>query len=480
MNTDFKNIEMYVRRVVDIYKDKNFNERWLYGDEPIREDPIKYVAGLITDEILNEVEPTKDNVLDMSSEDVIYFATLLKTDIVWCSGDYISKKYDEDCEAHIIIRYDEKAIAKDPVLKRTGMNAFDIYGGLLREARSYVFAENSSDREPDDDDINDVGIHTASVPFYKFMNEDQTEEYSTENIHQRIENAKYVEFTDKLDGCFAQMFYDNDAVHMTTACSLGFSEIWNDCNEWLKAHDIYSTMVRENPEYTFMFEAIFPSTHHIVNYDSSKEGLHLIGMRNKMSGKIARYSMLKAMQEQYDINVVNQLYFIDADSIHDYLDSVDGTIYEGVVANIDGFLVKLKTKDYLNLVSFSRDNGHLEDAIIKCWDNDTTDDLERALPVSTKPQLTNVYKKINEYCELANEIMLDAIVNSSQLDISEVEKYADAAPKCIRTTVKLAIYRRMKGDDYKCNFLRDGNKTIRYKKLVDGIEELKQWKQTLM
>lgn len=476
MKMSFKNIELYVGRLVEIYKLLAFPGDEFYQDKKIEEDPVKYLKSHISDTpidpayigkslVYKEADPTIIDAHQMKYSDIAYFATLLKSDMSW----------NEYGEPVIVIRYDEMAIAKDPVLKRTGLNPFDIYGGLLREARSYVFSTTEYDYEK-----NRFGIHTASVPFYKFMNMGQTEEYSLENIKRRIEGASYVEFTQKMDGCFMQAFYDRDEVQTTTACSFPHLEnavIAENTNRYFMCRSNLTQMVEDNPNWTFMFESIFDFTHQIVQYTKDEYGLYLIGMRNKNTGEIARYSLLKAMSEMYDVKVVKK-YDLSFDAIETCLRECNGTQLEGFVANIDGFLVKMKTDDYLSLVSYKH-QGKFENAAIEAYDRLKLDDFVPTVPESLKYRCDEVINEASHYYSICEDVATKFICDAKRIGIThaEVDQFVSYCPKCIRQRVASAVHSELNGKDYEFDFLGKGGgqSTISYNEMMENTAEIEEY-----
>ena len=475
MNKDFKAIDWYVKELVEIYKSMRYPDEVTYWYEKIREDPLEYIKTHLDDPLsdgttidIADANPMIDDVHDMGVDDIVYFSTLLKSDISW-------NEYDE---AIVVIRYDEMAIAKDPILRKTGLNPFDIYGGLLREARSYVFAECEDDYE--EDAYHEIGIHTASVPFYKFMNVNQTEEYSIENVKRRIEDASYVEFTQKMDGCFVQAFYDRDLLHTTTACSFSHPQgavIAHNTNEYFMEQSNYCRMVEENQNWTFMFEAIFDYTQQIVRYTSDECGLYLIGMRNKKSGEIARYSMLKAMNEMYGVKVVKK-YDLSLDAIETCLRECNGTQLEGFVANIDGFLVKMKTDDYLSLVSYKH-QGKFENAVIDAIVKTELDDFSPTVPESLKSRYDEVVKETYHYQEICEKVATRFICDAARIGIahSEVEKFVSYCPRCIRQRVVSVVHSELNGKNYDLDFLSKGSgqSAITYNEMKENTAEIEEY-----
>lgn len=148
---------------------------------------------------------------------------------------------------------------------------FDIYNGILRECRSVI--------------INLATLEIESLPFYKFFNMGEREDYMREEIVNRIKNSTYTEFTDKLDGSFIQVTRKNctannlseDSQQLTLSSS---NTLIPDGNEHIKYAINYINANKNEkiyelccyyPELTFMFEMIYPPIDaHLVEYPKEK------------------------------------------------------------------------------------------------------------------------------------------------------------------------------------------------------------------
>ena len=468
MNTDFYNMQLYMT-FLKRYATRNYT---MYVD--ITETNI---VDLIANESFDADNiNTLHTVEEMTADDIAFVATLLKSDL--CDDGLIIVRYDE------LASYNSEVLAKTQ--KRTGLGLFDIYHGLLREARSYVY-----------DMVNNT---TASVPFYKFMNIDQCEGYSSEEVYQRVMNANRVEYTEKMDGCFVQMFRHGGRNYLSTACSIGRehettgSAIRDAIVKYLeKNNDLrirLLKMITDYSDYTFMFEAILPETHIIVNYDKEDYGLYLIGARHNVIGTLQNRSWLEEMADDYDIQMPH-VYFCKIVSktqefirIREELKQAKGTEQEGVVANIDGFLVKMKSDDYFKLVGFKKAMGSM-DVIIKAYGENQLDDLIATAPDSAIDNINKVVSEISEYNNMCDNAFRWYLKEAYQEDVGlkDVQSFVKGCPKCIKTVVSDALYRTFKKEPQReWNYLwRKGSSAsgqhsyMKYSELKDSLDELKEF-----
>ena len=98
----------------------------------------------------------------------------------------------------ILFRYGSYSDIYNGESEITPDKIWDVYSGFYRECRSLV-----------------INIKTEEIvlcPFKKFRNINEGEENSLENIRKRIESAKSVEITNKLDGSMQSARFYNDRV----------------------------------------------------------------------------------------------------------------------------------------------------------------------------------------------------------------------------------------------------------------------------
>jgi hypothetical protein len=247
-----------------------------------------------------------------------------------------------------LVHYNLIASYADPWLDGDGWDAYDAY---LTEVRGTVF------------DMRDGSI--ASLPFYKFRNMDECPAYSEAAVRAAIEDAGgRMLATEKLDGSMIQMRYiageDRDGgafgggILYTTSNTIAGSpaaasnsHIEAVSSLFLGEGSPHARLVRSHPDRTFVFEMIRPDKDmHVVPYPEDRWGLWLIGARDVSTGLLDDHGMLEGYADEVGIRCAPVL-FRDLGEAIAFKHSGDGSEMEGMVIDIDGWLVKLKLDDFL-------------------------------------------------------------------------------------------------------------------------------------
>lgn len=130
-----------------------------------------------------------------------------------------------------------------------------IEDGFYSESRSVVI-----------DIKNDCLVLT---PFKKFRNLNEGAENELTKIKMRIKNASNVEISNKLDGSMQSARYYNGEYVMSGSQSLNKEKSFRLEEGYEFLTDNYKKMLKENPDFTFVFEYISEKDPHVVQY--SKE-----------------------------------------------------------------------------------------------------------------------------------------------------------------------------------------------------------------
>lgn len=147
-----------------------------------------------------------------------------------------------------------------------GRPIFDIYDGVLKECRSVV--------------LNLKNKSIEALPFPKFFNMGEREDCSFDNIFNRIMNADFAEFTDKLDGSFISMTRKSTSVNTEQILVTSSNTLIPRGNDHLcyvcdyineNADEKFIELCCKYPEMTFMFEMIYPPIDpHLVEYSEDR------------------------------------------------------------------------------------------------------------------------------------------------------------------------------------------------------------------
>lgn len=253
------------------------------------------------------------------------------------------------------------------------------------------------------------------APFRKFFNINEIKENTLENIERAIRNAKVVEFADKLDGSFQCVrFYKGEFI-LTGSMAIDPEKSWRVKAGYSMLTNNHKRMIKENKCITFMFEFIHPKDAHVVKYTEDKTGLHLIGMRDSMSGYEYYYSDVVNIGSKYGVKTVR----IENINLNDVLDRSKTEISsdkEGWVLNVDGYRVKIKCDDYVDLHRLL-DKLSSVNTVIKNVAEDRVDDMMSKLPDSHKPRIEKLVKVFEDYV-VEKELTIQRYFDLSPKDIS--------------------------------------------------------------
>lgn len=253
---------------------------------------------------------------------------------------------------------------------------WNMYDGFYLECRSVV--------------INIKEDTLVLTPFKKFRNLNECEENSYENIAKRIREAKCVEFSDKLDGSMQCARWYKDQMILAGSMSLNPEMSWRleDGYRMLNEKKGYALMLQENPDKTFVFEYISMQDAHVVKYTKEQEGLHLIGVRDVNTGTEASYADVLAYATAYELPST-QVFKKTLDQVVSELDEKQSSEAEGFVVNIDGYRVKIKYNDYVNMHHMLSAISSINLIIRNIADN-TFDDMLGKVPSAYRDRVLKV------------------------------------------------------------------------------------------
>ncbi len=357
-------------------------------------------------------------------------------------------------ETMLLIRYGRYSDVFGGENDITNENFWDLHNGFYKECRSIVI------------DIEQEEIILS--PFKKFRNLNEGEENQIESINEKIKNAKSIEFTNKLDGSMQSARFYNNQIIMSGSQAINMNNSWRlkDGYNILINQSNYIDMIKENPLYTFIFEYITLKDAHVVNYKKEEEGLYLLSMRNVNTGEQLSYNQVKKYAEQYNIKMTEIFNKTFGEIIED-TKKYKSYEMEGFVMNIDGYFIKIKCDDYVQIHKILSNISSIN-LIIKHIADNKFDDLISKVPESYKWRVMKVANLVYQYIK--------------KTDI-EVKKYFILAPKQDKKDFMIWIennvpkefraYVRNMYLNNIINYIKSGtNQNPSYKKLKDmGINQ---------
>ena len=300
----------------------------------------------------------------------------------------------------LLLRYGRYSNVYDGEVENSGEDFWDRYDGFYRECRSIVI-----------DVIND---YIVLAPFSKFFNINELEETSLENIQKKIENAKTVEFSDKLDGSMQTATWYDGKIVMAGSQAINPDKSWRLQDGYRMIHDFpgYERMLKDHQDMTFIFEYISLKDAHVVKYTKEQEGLYLIGIRNNLTGKESSYNTVIVTAHAYGVPTT-KVFDKTLDVIMTELDDKSSDEAEGFVINVDGYRVKLKYNDYVHIHKALSKLSSIN-LIIRSIADNQYDDFLAKLPIA--------------YHEDVNKVAT-IVVNYIKKTEGEIREYYNEAPK---------------------------------------------------
>lgn len=258
-------------------------------------------------------------------------------------------------------------------------------------------------------------------PFDKFFNIDELPSTSWDVVNSLMDNAKEIEFSNKLDGSICICRYlGNDDYFITSSGSVD-PDALNSTVLRAMIKKFYSFdeesrniryMVRCYPEYTFMFEYIALDNQIVVKYQPEDEGFYLIGIRNNNTGDIFSYKEIQRRAIKFGVRSTT-IFNMPLSKIMGILKKVKATQMEGIVINIDKHLFKLKADDYVQIHRILSKIS-APSVIIKAIADGIYDDLLSKVPTAYREDIEKIADIVFKYDKDMNTVS---------------KKYYEMAPK---------------------------------------------------
>ena len=381
----------------------------------------------------------------------------------WEKMDHTKSFKSQFCDNNVHIteyvnEYNEHLILAKYIINK------DLYNNpnsIYREARSLVI------------DLNTQEI--VLCPYKKFFNINEIPETDITIVIEQIKNADIVEFSDKLDGSMQSARWYNNHIILSGSSALDKQLSFQLKEGYDLFYDNYIQLCKDNPDITFIFEAILQDDKHIVNYHTNR--LLLVGARDIYTGYTESYKNIIKLGNQYDIPTT----IIESITLNTCLEkksNYKATEKEGWVIyirkNDNEYRYKLKCDDYIQLhkiINKITDIKYLINLIIE----NKVDDILSNISIEYKDILLNNLNKIYKFMEFKNKIInyyYQLIINNFINEYTDKE-FAIFVQKNIPQDIQSYMY--MKHKNKKITLLKanmteeDMNKfIIKYKNSINA------------
>ena len=336
---------------------------------------------------------------------------------------------------------------------------WDMYDGFYHECRSVVI-----DIEKED---------IVLCPFAKFRNLNEGEENSLENIIDRIKNCESFEVSNKLDGSMQSVTWYDGKVVMAGSQAVDMNDSWRlrDGYNMLMSNENYVNFVKEYGTFwTIIFEYISLKDAHVVKYSKEQEGLYLIGMRDKFDGTIVPYKQILEMARKWGIKTTI-LFDKNLEEVLSDTHKYKANEMEGFVLNIDGYLLKVKCDDYVQIhktiSGLSSSNG-----VIKAIADETFDDFVSKIPSAYKDRVNRVAVDVFEYLRLM-EIYVEKVYKDCLKNSTDRKSFVVYLIENYSNYFKGYVINKYLGKEN--NYIKSGNQKCPHYKKINEIQKMLMW-----
>ena len=344
-------------------------------------------------------------------------------------------------------------------LHEMGKGMWEDKNSPLREARSLVFNLRTEEM--------------VLTPFRKFFNLNEIWETSTEVVEAKIKYCKLFEVSEKMDGSMQSYRWYNGEIVGSGSMALDTKNSFRLEEGFEMLTENHKRMLEDFPTVTFIFEYISEKDKHVVPYDySKKKGLYLIGARSVIDGEEYSYNVIKDISSCYGIPCCKTYQYNTLSEVLEHLNKMTVKDGEGFVLNIDGFKLKLKCKDYLQLHRLD-DKLSSPNVIIQAYAEGTIDDLYANMTPLMKEKNKDVMDTIEKFIYKMRhkiDMNLDEVNMMVRFDGTEEENNKklhkfinEFVDKDVREYVRMTYL----GKEYNILKSRGG----KYRK----IEEIRKW-----
>ncbi len=295
-------------------------------------------------------------------------------------------------------------------LHEMGKGMWEDKNSPLREARSLVFNLRTEEM--------------VLTPFRKFFNLNEVWETSTEVVEAKIKYCKLFEVSEKMDGSMQSYRWYNGEIVGSGSMALDTKNSFRLEEGFEMLTENHKRMLKDFPTVTFIFEYISEKDKHVVPYDySKKKGLYLIGARSVIDGEEYSYNVIKDISSCYGIPCCKTYQYNTLSEVLEHLNKMTVRDGEGFVLNIDGFKLKLKCEDYLQLHRLD-DKLSSPNVIIQAYAEGTIDDLYANMTPLMKEKNKDVMDTIEKFMYKMRhkiDMNLDEVNMMVRLDGTEEE-----------------------------------------------------------
>jgi RNA ligase len=190
--------------------------------------------------------------------------------------------------------------------------------------------------------ITDDQGHIIARPFCKFFNADERPDDFMNDVHLPFE------ITDKMDGSLIISTASNPDILVASKNSFTSGQA-KFARDFITSHPDLEKGIIDNPEYTFLFEAIYPENRIILDYGNMSD-LVLLGIIHTDSGVEQSRRFVEEFASERNVTVVSMKRFDNIDAAIEHTKNQMMSDGEGIVIRFsNGHRYKVKSMDYVRM-----------------------------------------------------------------------------------------------------------------------------------
>lgn len=253
-------------------------------------------------------------------------------------------------------------------------------------------------------------MEVVSHPFDKFFNLNEKPDTDEKLVKKKINNAKYIYATEKMDGSTIIVSMYKGKPLITTNGSFE-----NDQTKWAeemfkKQYSKFLPNMKSN--HTYIFEIIHPENKIVLDYGDEK-ALYLLSIRNLHSDKLLPLDEIHNVANTYGFPYPEVYDFNDLDTMINLAHTMKGVNKEGWVIRIGTengeSMVKLKLDEY-----FAMHKAFGKITPLWVYKHMTMADLDDYIAICNEFQKASVFECLDEIARVKGKIRDNAIMVANQ------------------------------------------------------------------
>lgn len=236
-------------------------------------------------------------------------------------------------------------------------------------------------------------------PFDKFFELDEHKSSTLQEVQQKLQNAKLVEVTEKIDGSLIVARYYQGEYFIVSSGSLVGPHI-DIAKRILEQDEPLKNMLKEHGDYTFMLEMKNLEIPQLIKYGEDK--LTIIGMRHMNDFRLLSRKEISELASVYGAHVA-PLYNLSVDDMLAIMEDPTTSNNEGYILRIDDFLVKMKTKNFILANRFGGDPGRNFNMVIQCMNEGRVEAVRPMIKKDYREAFERFTSLIDEYITTKQE-----------------------------------------------------------------------------